>query len=76
MRPPCAGDGLGWACATTADRASAGLGLTVALAAGSQVLARRLRIPSLVVLLPARLATGSPTRDVGSDHPRESGSSP
>jgi NhaP-type Na+/H+ or K+/H+ antiporter len=39
----------------TTNQLLIGLGLTVALAVGSQVLASRLRIPALIVLLPGQL---------------------
>ena len=48
----------------TTDQILIGLGLTVALAVGSQVLASRLRIPALVVLLPAGFTAGAITDDV------------
>ena len=41
-----------------------GLGLTVFLAVGSQVLASRLRIPAIIVLLPVGFAAGALTSDV------------
>jgi NhaP-type Na+/H+ or K+/H+ antiporter len=41
-----------------------GLGLTVVLAVGSQVLASRLRLPALIVLLPVGFAAGALTSDV------------
>jgi NhaP-type Na+/H+ or K+/H+ antiporter len=41
-----------------------GLGLTVVLAVGSQVLASRLRIPALIILLPVGFAAGALTSDV------------
>lgn len=41
-----------------------GLGLTVVLAVGSQVLASRLRVPALLVLLPVGFAAGALTSDV------------
>jgi NhaP-type Na+/H+ or K+/H+ antiporter len=41
-----------------------GLGLTVVLAVGSQLLASRLRIPALIVLLPVGFAAGALTSDV------------
>jgi NhaP-type Na+/H+ or K+/H+ antiporter len=37
----------------TTDQILIGVGLILALAAGSQVLASRLRIPAIIVLLPA-----------------------
>ncbi|WP_406164920.1 cation:proton antiporter [Streptomyces sp. NBC_00996] len=44
-----------------------GVGLTVALAVGSQILASRLRIPALIVLLPAGFAAGALTDVVRPD---------
>jgi NhaP-type Na+/H+ or K+/H+ antiporter len=41
-----------------------GVGLTVALAVGSQIAGRRLRIPALIVLLPVGFAAGALTDDV------------
>ncbi len=41
-----------------------GVGLIFALAVGSQVLASRLRIPTIIVLLPASLIGGALTTDV------------
>ncbi|MFI6764663.1 cation:proton antiporter [Streptomyces sp. NPDC050355] len=52
----------------TADDILLGIGLTVALAVGSQILASRLRVPALVVLLPAGFAAGALTDVV---HPDE-----
>ncbi|MFF5336963.1 cation:proton antiporter [Streptomyces sp. NPDC013181] len=48
----------------TADQVYAGLGLIVVLAVGSQVLASRLRVPALLVLLPAGFLAGALTDDV------------
>jgi NhaP-type Na+/H+ or K+/H+ antiporter len=48
----------------TTDQLLIGLGLTVVLAVGSQVLASRLRIPALIVLLPVGFAAGALTSDV------------
>jgi NhaP-type Na+/H+ or K+/H+ antiporter len=48
----------------TANQLLIGLGLTVVLAVGSQVLASRLRIPALIVLLPVGFAAGALTSDV------------
>ncbi|MFG3232866.1 cation:proton antiporter [Streptomyces antibioticus] len=45
----------------TEDQVFRGLGLIVALAAGSQVLASRLRIPALIVLLPVGFTAGALT---------------
>ena len=44
-----------------------GVGLIVVLAVGSQVLASRLRIPALIVLLPAGFISGALTTDVHPD---------
>lgn len=52
----------------TEDEILLGIGLTVALAVGSQILAGRLRIPALIVLLPAGFAAGALTDVV---HPDE-----
>ncbi|CAL9672078.1 hypothetical protein SUDANB105_07579 [Streptomyces sp. enrichment culture] len=38
-----------------------GIGLTVVLAVGSQILASRLRVPSLIILLPAGFTAGALT---------------
>jgi NhaP-type Na+/H+ or K+/H+ antiporter len=48
----------------TADQVFIGLGLTLALAVGSQVLASRLRIPALIVLLPVGFVAGALTDDI------------
>jgi NhaP-type Na+/H+ or K+/H+ antiporter len=48
----------------TTNQLFIGLGLTVVLAVGSQVLAGRLRIPALIVLLPVGFAAGALTSDV------------
>jgi NhaP-type Na+/H+ or K+/H+ antiporter len=48
----------------TTDQILAGLGLTVALAVGSQVLAHILRIPAIVVLLPVGFVAGALTDDI------------
>lgn len=45
----------------TTDQILFGLGLTVALAVGSQVLAHQLRIPALIVLLPVGFTAGALT---------------
>ena len=45
-----------------------GIGLVLVLAVGSQLLARRLRIPAIVVLLPAGFIAGIATDDV---HPED-----
>ena len=46
------------------DQVLAGIGLILLLAVGSQVLASRLRIPALIVLLPAGFTAGALTSDV------------
>jgi len=48
----------------TTDEILGGLGLTVALAVGSQVLANRFRLPAIVVLLPVGFAAGAITDTV------------
>ncbi|OKJ70034.1 cation:proton antiporter [Streptomyces sp. CB02460] len=48
----------------TADQVYVGLGLIVVLAVGSQLLARRLRVPALLVLLPAGFVAGALTDDI------------
>lgn len=48
----------------TTDQVLFGVGLIVVLAVGSQVLASRLRIPALIVLLPAGFTAGALTTDV------------
>src|SRR5262245_20953822 len=49
------------------DQVLLGVGLIVVLAVGSQVLASRLRIPALIVLLPAGFTAGALTTDVNPD---------
>ena len=44
-----------------------GVGLILVLAVGSQVLASRLRIPALIILLPAGFTAGALTTDVNPD---------
>lgn len=51
----------------TEDDILLGIGLTVALAVGCQILASRLRIPALILLLPAGFAAGALTDDVNPD---------
>jgi NhaP-type Na+/H+ or K+/H+ antiporter len=51
-----------------ADQVFIGLGLTLALAVGSQILASRLRIPALIVLLPVGFAAGVLTDDINPNH--------
>jgi NhaP-type Na+/H+ or K+/H+ antiporter len=48
----------------TTDQVLFGVGLIIVLAVGSQVLASRLRIPALIVLLPAGFIAGALTTDV------------
>lgn len=48
----------------TADQIFFGVGLTLALAVGSQILASRLRIPALIVLLPVGFVAGALTSDI------------
>jgi Kef-type K+ transport system membrane component KefB len=50
----------------TTDQVLLGVGLILALAVGSQVVASRLRIPALIILLPAGFVAGALTTDV--DH--------
>ena len=49
------------------DDLLAGLGLVVVLAVGSQLLARRARLPAIVVLLPVGFVAGIATDDVHPD---------
>src|SRR3974377_94423 len=46
------------------DQVLLGVGLILVLAVGSQVLASRLRIPALIILLPAGFTAGALTTDV------------
>ncbi len=48
----------------TTNQVLLGVGLILALAVGSQVLASRLRIPALIILLPAGFIAGAITTDV------------
>ena len=48
----------------TTDQVLLGVGLILVLAVGSQVLASRLRIPALIILLPAGFIAGALTSDV------------
>jgi len=48
----------------TTDQVLFGVGLILVLAVGSQVLASRLRIPALIILLPAGFTAGALTSDV------------
>jgi NhaP-type Na+/H+ or K+/H+ antiporter len=52
----------------TTDDVLLGLGLVLVLAVGSQLLARRLRLPAIVVLLPAGFIAGAVTDDVDPDN--------
>src|SRR5215469_10945341 len=70
VRPGCRGRprGLtGKRQAMSTDQVLAGAGLILVLAAGSQVLASRLRIPALIILLPAGFIAGALTTDVNPD---------
>jgi len=51
----------------TADEILIGVGLTLVLAVGSQILATRLRIPAIVVLLPVGFVAGALTDDIDPD---------
>ena len=51
----------------TTNQILIGFGLILVLAVGSQVLASRLRIPALIVLLPAGFVAGALTNDVNPD---------
>src|SRR6516164_123802 len=48
----------------TTDQILFGVGLILVLAVGSQVLASRLRIPALIILLPAGFTVGALTSDI------------
>jgi len=48
----------------TTDQVLIGIGLILVLAVGSQVLASRLKIPALIILLPAGFTAGAITTDV------------
>jgi NhaP-type Na+/H+ or K+/H+ antiporter len=48
----------------TTEQILTGIGLTVALAVGSQILGRRLRIPALIILLPVGFLAGALTDEV------------
>jgi Kef-type K+ transport system membrane component KefB len=48
----------------TTDQVLFGVGLILVLAVGSQVLASRLRIPALIILLPAGFIAGAVTTDI------------
>jgi NhaP-type Na+/H+ or K+/H+ antiporter len=49
------------------DQVLLGVGLILVLAVGSQVLASRLRIPALIILLPAGFTAGALTTDLNPD---------
>jgi NhaP-type Na+/H+ or K+/H+ antiporter len=49
------------------DQVLLGVGLILVLAVGSQLLASRLRIPALIILLPAGFTAGALTTDVNPD---------
>jgi NhaP-type Na+/H+ or K+/H+ antiporter len=51
----------------TTDQILLGVGLTLSLAVGSQILASRLRIPALIVLLPVGFVAGALTEVVNPD---------
>ena len=46
------------------DQVLFGMGLILVLAVGSRVLASRLRVPALIILLPAGFTAGALTTDV------------
>ena len=48
----------------TTNQILIGVGLILALAVGSQVLASRMRVPAIIVLLPAGFVAGALTTDV------------
>ena len=48
----------------TTNQILLGVGLILALAVGSQIIASRLRIPALIILLPAGFIAGAITTDV------------
>jgi NhaP-type Na+/H+ or K+/H+ antiporter len=52
----------------TTSQVLTGVGLILALAVGSQVLASRLKIPALIILLPVGFAAGAITTDVNPQH--------
>src|SRR5215831_15337097 len=51
----------------TTDQILFGVGLLLVLAVGSQILGSRLRIPALIILLPAGFTAGALTTDVNPD---------
>ena len=52
----------------TTDQVLLGTGLILVIAAGSQVLASQLRIPALIIMLPAGFAAGALTSDVNPEN--------
>jgi NhaP-type Na+/H+ or K+/H+ antiporter len=54
----------GEAATLSTDQILAGLGLIIVLAVGSQVLASQLRVPALIIMLPAGFTAGAITGDV------------
>ena len=52
----------------TTNQVLLGVGLILALAAGSQVLASLLKIPAIIILLPAGFVAGAITLDVNPQH--------
>jgi NhaP-type Na+/H+ or K+/H+ antiporter len=52
----------------TTSQVLTGVGLILALAVGSQVLASRLKIPALIILLPVGFTAGAITTDVNPQH--------
>ena len=57
----------------TTNQILIGVGLILVLAVGSQVLASRLRIPAIIVLLPAGFVAGALTTDVNPQRPARAG---
>ena len=57
----------------TTNQLLIGAGLTVVLAVGSQMPARRLRIPALIVLLPVGFAAGALVGHGGRHSPARTG---
>ncbi|GCB47490.1 MULTISPECIES: cation:proton antiporter [Actinomycetes] len=51
----------------TTDEILFGVGLTFVLAVGSQVVATRVRVPALIILLPAGFVAGALTDDIHPD---------
>ena len=52
----------------TADQILFGVGLTLVLAVGCQIVGRQLRIPALILLLPAGFVAGALTDDINPDN--------